>query len=391
MTRPLRSLAPDEIVELCARHFGLAVEFDSFLPGEVAINVLLHHDGSAYVLKVEYPSRTTTARHFDWVCRVQATARAAGLPVAAQLPSATPYADAESGESSGALALAPIGKDSAMVRLHEFVPGRVAAGVEPPADYPAQVGRLAAGLVSALARVPAEPEPILHAWAFETTGANVIFACDRIAALESAGQVPVEYGARLSGDLALARAHAQTFETEIRPQLTGLPHQVVHQDLNDFNILIADGAIAGVIDFNDARTAPRVAEPAVAAAYAMLSSQDPLAAIRETCTGYAEAADASGAEGAEPAAGAEGGGPAAGAEGGGPAAGATAALSAGELALVEQAAITRLCLAACTWTTRALTAPPDSFAAAFGRSRMKRAWPVIRAVLDDPAGSRRIS
>jgi hydroxylysine kinase len=361
MTRPLRSLAPDEIGELCARHFDLPVEFDSFLPGEVAINVLLHSDQAAYVLKAEYPSRTTTPRHFDWVCRVQATARAAGLPVAAQRSAVTPYVDVDSGQSSGALALVPIDGESAMVRLHEFLPGRVAAGVEPPADHPGQIGRLAAGLVSALAQVPAEPEPILHAWAFETTGADVIFTCDRIAALEAAGQVPVEYGAQLSGDLALARAHAQTFETEIRPHLAGLPHQVVHQDLNDFNILMADGTVSGVIDFNDARTAPRVAELAVAAAYAMLSGPDPRVAIRETCTAYAEAA------------------------------GASAVLSADELAVVEHAAITRLCLAACTWTSRAVTAPADSFAAAFGRSRMQRAWPVIRAVLEDPARSRRIS
>lgn len=375
MTRALRQLAPDELVGLCARHFDLEAEFGSFLPGEVAINVLLRRGDERFVLKAERPTPSTTPEHFSWVGGVQETARRAGLPVASQLrpdaahavpapalaggdasTGASGDATAPAGSDASTLALVPIDGEPAMLRVHTFIDGRVAAGAHQPEDYPAQVGRLAARLVAALADVPAEPGSAQHPWSFETTGANVVFTCDRISALEAAGQVPEEFGTRLSADLALARAHAQRFESDIRPLLAGLPQQVVHQDLNDVNILIADGAISGVIDFNDARTSARVAELAIAGAYAMIGRDDPRAALQATVEAYR--AEAAGVE-------------AAGAE-----------LGEDEPAIVEHAAITRLCLAACTWTARALTAPAGSAQSVFGRSRMTDAWPALRTMLE---------
>lgn len=359
MNRPLHTLTAAELTEICRTHFGLDAEVGDFLPGEIAINVRLRAAGRDYVLKAEYPTRTMGPGHIDWITRVQETAARAGLPVAGQVPAedaAAPEAVvADAGQRHRSFVAAvdvPAGTQPALVRIQEYLPGRVAAGAHLPEDYPSQVGRTAAAVVNALAEMGGEPGPMQHPWSFETTGANVLFACQRIGSLEAAGQVPAEVSGQLSGDLALARAAAQRFETEIVPQLAGLEEQVVHQDLNDFNLLVSDGQITGIIDFGDARTAPRVAELAIAAAYTMLGTERPLAALRETVAAYQDAA-----------------------------AGTPAQLSDTELGLIEHAAFTRLCLNACIWTSRTLTARPDDHRAAYGRERMKRTWPVLREVL----------
>ncbi|MCT1690872.1 phosphotransferase [Brevibacterium sp. p3-SID960] len=369
MNRPLHALTAAELTEICRTHFGIDAEVGEFLPGEIAINVRLHAAGRDYVLKAEYPTRTMGPGHIDWITRVQETAARAGLPVAGQVPARTDAA-AEAGVAATGVAEAgltrsgeehrpfvasvdvPAGTQPALMRIQEYLPGRVAAGAHLPEDYPAQVGRTAAEVVNALAGMTGEPGPMVHPWSFETTGANVLFACQRIASLEAAGQVAAELSGQLSGDLALARAAAQRFEADIVPQLDGLERQVVHQDLNDFNLLVADGQISGIIDFGDARTAPRVAELAIAAAYTMLGTDRPLTALRQVVAAYQTAA-----------------------------AGTPAELTDTELGLIEHAAFTRLCLNACIWTSRTLTARPDDPRAAYGRERMKRTWPVLREVL----------
>lgn len=363
MNRPLHTLTAAELTEICRTHFGLDAEAGEFLPGETAINVRLHAAGRDYVLKAEYSTGTMGPGHIDWITRVQETAARAGLPVAGQVPTRTDAAEAgvaeagltRAGEEHRPFVASvdvPAGTQPALMRIQEYLPGRVAAGAQLPEDYPAQVGRTAAEVVSALAGMAGEPGPMVHPWSFETTGANVLFACQRIASLEAAGQVAAEVSGQLSGDLALARAAAQRFETDIVPQLDRLERQVVHQDLNDFNLLVADGQISGIIDFGDSRTAPRVAELAIAAAYTMLGTDRPLTVLRQAVAAYQTAA-----------------------------AGTPAELTDTELGLIEHAAFTRLCLNACIWTSRTLTARPDDPRAAYGRERMKRTWPVLREVL----------
>jgi|GEM_PF-6252464 len=254
MTRPLHSLAPEEIVGLCAAQFGVDVVFEESLPGLAAINVLLRAElgqpdrpresdhpeqtdaveqagdpgqpPARFVLKAEYPSPTMTPAHFDWVCRTQEQARAAGLPIAAQVPARTPFTDPSTGESSGALALVDVDGTPAMVRLHAFLPGQEAAAARSE-WYPGLAGALAARMTNALADAPAEPAPVVHPWSFVATGANVLSLCDRINALEAAGQVPQEFGTPLSADLALVRAHAQEFALRQAEPLEVAPVEVV--------------------------------------------------------------------------------------------------------------------------------------------------------------------
>ncbi|WP_349826700.1 phosphotransferase [Brevibacterium litoralis] len=377
MTRRLHTLTDEEIRAICRDAFGTEVTVGGFLAGEVAVNVrVTDAAGRALVLKAEYPSPAVSPAHYDWVCGVQERARSTGLPVADQIPATTPTGD------TGFLALVPIGSTpapelpageapslsdttspsgtpTAMCRLQGFLPGSVVRDREVDGGHEALFGRVAARTVSALADHPSEPEPVLHPWAFEPTGANVLFACDRIASLEAAGAVPAEFGARTSADLALARRIAERFQAEVRPRLADLPHQVVHQDLNDFNLLVADGRLSGIIDFGDARWAPRVAELGVAAAYATLGTDSPVGGLLSAIGAYrTEALGGRGVQGGRGAS--------------------AAALTVDEYALVPLAALTRLCLNACQWTARTLTTPADDPRHAYGRARMERSWPVIR-------------
>ncbi|HXU09268.1 MAG TPA: phosphotransferase [Blastocatellia bacterium] len=83
------------------------------------------------------------------------------------------------------------------------------------------------------------------------------------------------------------------FETRVASRAHGLRTSVVHNDANDYNVLVTvdgDGntRVAGIIDFGDMLHTYIASEVAVAAAYAMLDKADPLAAAAQIVAGYHE-------------------------------------------------------------------------------------------------------
>lgn len=75
------------------------------------------------------------------------------------------------------------------------------------------------------------------------------------------------------------------------PALTALPAQPIHNDLNDFNILVVPGLtgptrVSGLIDFGDMALAPKVCEIAITGAYALLDHETPEAALCALVAGY---------------------------------------------------------------------------------------------------------
>lgn len=76
---------------------------------------------------------------------------------------------------------------------------------------------------------------------------------------------------------ALVAGHVRRYESEVAPQLRGLTRQIIHNDANDYNVLINGKRawprqVVGLIDFGDMLLAPRICELAIAAAYAMLDA-----------------------------------------------------------------------------------------------------------------------
>ncbi len=76
----------------------------------------------------------------------------------------------------------------------------------------------------------------------------------------------------------------------LRPRLATLPIQAVHNDLNDYNILVGPvGGIpqaTGLIDLGDICAAPRVCDLAIAAAYTALDHPAPEAVLSALVAGY---------------------------------------------------------------------------------------------------------
>jgi len=78
--------------------------------------------------------------------------------------------------------------------------------------------------------------------------------------------------------------------TGAESDLADLPQSVVHQDLNDHNILVHSdngaASIAGIIDFGDLLHSATITELVVAVAYAMLRTEQPIDAAAEVVAGW---------------------------------------------------------------------------------------------------------
>jgi 4-aminobutyrate aminotransferase-like enzyme/Ser/Thr protein kinase RdoA (MazF antagonist) len=90
---------------------------------------------------------------------------------------------------------------------------------------------------------------------------------------------------------ALIEHFLSQFEKGAVPVLPRLRTSVIHNDGNDYNVLLSDNGLPGkevisVIDFGDMLHSYTVAELAVAAAYAMLDKPDPIAAAAHITRGY---------------------------------------------------------------------------------------------------------
>ncbi|MEO5756733.1 MAG: phosphotransferase, partial [Mesorhizobium sp.] len=79
------------------------------------------------------------------------------------------------------------------------------------------------------------------------------------------------------------------FDADIAPRLPALRAQVIHNDANDWNVLVDPGQpdrVAGLIDFGDALHSVLIAEVAVACAYAILDAEDPIGAAARLVAGF---------------------------------------------------------------------------------------------------------
>jgi hydroxylysine kinase len=225
------------------------------------------------------------------------------------------------------------GSDHGRLSVLNWVHGTELARVAHHSDtLLAQLGATAARITNALSEFPRTELPDTHHWDI-TKSSSAIRSC-------------------LNADPVLASEHyvhvALRWFGDIEPLLSALPRSVVHHDLNDNNVLVAtrdDGqqAIAGVLDFNDALFSIRVAEVAIAGAYAMLRKDDPVAALGHVVAGYHMVNP----------------------------------LSDDELAVIFPLAAARLCVQALTWTTRGRTNPT-----AYGAMRMRHTLPTLYKIVE---------
>ena len=93
---------------------------------------------------------------------------------------------------------------------------------------------------------------------------------------------------------ALVERHWTRFATHMAPALSSVRQAVIHGDANDYNVLVGGNGdlldhnqrVTGILDFGDMIYSYRVAEVAIAAAYALLDKHDPLATVMQVVGGY---------------------------------------------------------------------------------------------------------
>ncbi|MEV0347369.1 aminotransferase class III-fold pyridoxal phosphate-dependent enzyme [Nonomuraea sp. NPDC050680] len=233
------------------------------LPGEKDRNFRLSTaGGQRYVLKLHAPD--TDPAELDLQDAVlRHLAGQAGAPPA-------PRVVASLAGRRSAAALWADGPRTA--RVLTWLEGRPWAQVEPTARRLRDLGRHVAAVDQALAGFTHPGMRRELVW--NLTGAPAVAALAPL----------------LEGELRpLVSEVFDRYRAHVAPRVAALPHQVIHNDANELNILVDDaGAVAALIDFGDVAWNPRVCGLAVAGAYAMQGHADPLRAVLPLVSGYDE-------------------------------------------------------------------------------------------------------
>ncbi|MGV8881515.1 MAG: phosphotransferase [Rhodoglobus sp.] len=255
-------LDPTRVIALVREHYALDVlRLESF-SGESATTCRITTADARYVFKAGIVATDAEAAQVRWQGAVIADLHRAGLSVQEPLPSLD-------GELT---ALSSVDGHSIAMQVFGWLDGDRVADVPMDAALLRDIGTTAARLATALDAVPVSPGPSSHSWDVRRSGEVL----DTMLPL-------------LDDHLASLCVRARDLFLAV--DLTGLPSGTVHQDLNDFNLLASaspDGtmAISGILDFGDLLDGPKVAELAVAAAYAVRRTSDPLDALVAVVSGW---------------------------------------------------------------------------------------------------------
>ena len=150
-------------------------------------------------------------------------------------------------------------------------------------DHKVQLGRLIAAVDGKLAAVdPAKHLEVLN----RPFGWNVLQAEDLLGSIKLISDLELQAQVQTIFDRAISKS---------LPNVNALQHQIIHNDANDNNVVLADGNVVGLIDFGDLIYAPRICGLAVGCAY-QLDARDPVASIYSVVRGYHEVAPLSPAE-----------------------------------------------------------------------------------------------
>jgi len=93
------------------------------------------------------------------------------------------------------------------------------------------------------------------------------------------------------GRRAILERFISAFENTVQPRLARLRTQVIHNDGNDWNILVdpqTHQQVSGIIDFGDAVHTVLIAEVAITCAYSILDMEDPIGAAAALTAGFHE-------------------------------------------------------------------------------------------------------
>ena len=183
-----------------------------------------------------------------------------GLPVAAVLGTDTTTID----------------QQQHAVRLVSWLDGSALGAARPvTTNMMREVGRLLARVDAALTDLDRTAAPTAFPW-------NL---CQARRTLESRLDL-------LSGEqAALIRHFLDLYGETVEPRRHELPHQLIHGDANDYNVLVGPASdpgrgVSALLDFGDMVYSARIGDPAIAAAYLAFHRSDPIEALEAVLAGY---------------------------------------------------------------------------------------------------------
>jgi Ser/Thr protein kinase RdoA (MazF antagonist) len=106
--------------------------------------------------------------------------------------------------------------------------------------------------------------------------------------LANASAVAHQYGSMISKPPLRQIVYKCAADFDANRSLKELRRSVIHGDVNDYNIIVAESKVVGLIDFGDVVHSYTLGDLAIALAYVVLDKVDPLASSREVVAGYHE-------------------------------------------------------------------------------------------------------
>lgn len=76
------------------------------------------------------------------------------------------------------------------------------------------------------------------------------------------------------------------WDQQVYPQLAGLRKAIIHNDANDWNILVKENRVSGIIDFGDSVYTPLINELAITITYSVFGKEDPITSALPIIEGY---------------------------------------------------------------------------------------------------------
>jgi len=248
---------------LAAEHYGLIAAVHR-LDSERDQNFRLRSlSGREYVLKIASPTEDRAVTNLQTEALLHLAATDPELPVPRIFPARNGMTELDIAFDDGS---------TRVVRLLSFLPGMPMHAVTGSAVLRRDLGRCAARLARGLS-------DFSHGGAHHKLLWDIQHAAEVLPLIDA---VPGERHGLVEEALA-------GFEARALPILPQLPTQPVHNDLNPHNIVVdpeSHARVAGIIDFGDLTCTARINDLAIAAAYLVADSDDPLAFACEMIAAY---------------------------------------------------------------------------------------------------------
>lgn len=259
------SFSQSEIKQLVAAHYGLQGTLKE-LPGYCDQNLMLTTADQQYIVKIANSGEPLLALEMQNAAMAHLTDKTMAVPSALN-----------NGAGQSITQITSAGDKVSYLRVLTFLPGHFYA--DAPADkHNSQLWR---ALGAFLGRLNIASADFDHPGAYRYLDwdlAQGYRVCQSKKHLLSTSQAKLV-------DYFLKLYHNHTL-----PILGKLPQGVIHNDANDYNVLVDNidnpSKITGLIDFGDMVHSHIVNELAIAGAYAMMAQDDPLNVLKTIVAGY---------------------------------------------------------------------------------------------------------